>query len=286
MSSGATRTARGTRAAPPPDLRARLQGIAPFDGKLHVPPVRPGIVARAGLVDRVRAGAPVMVISAPAGYGKTTLLSQWAAVEERPFAWLTLTPGDNDLTVLVAYLVRALDAVDPLPTATLAGFAAAGADGPTVLLPRLGRALLERSEPFVLALDDVHVLTDPDCRSALGVLAAHLPDGSQLVLASRQDPPLARARLRAGRTLAEIRGGGPGPHDRRERHRAARSRRGVRRRDGRGPGGADGGLGRRDLPGRTGRAGSRRRGGRGAALQRRQQARRRLPARRARRRAP
>ncbi len=205
MSSGATRTAQGTRAAPPPDLRARLQGLAPFDGKLHVPPVRPGIVARSGLVDRVRTGAPVLVISAPAGYGKTTLLSQWAAVEERPFAWLTLTPGDNDLTVLVAYLVRALDAVDPLPTATLAGLAAAGADGQTVLLPRLGRALLERPDPFVLALDDVHVLTDPECRSALGVLAAHLPDGSQLVLASRQDPPLARARLRAGRTLTEIR---------------------------------------------------------------------------------
>ena len=59
----------------------------------------------------------------------------------------------------------------------LAAFAAAGADGPTVLLPRLGRTLLERSQPFVLALDDVHLLSDPECLSALDVLVAHLPDG-------------------------------------------------------------------------------------------------------------
>ena len=145
------------------------------------------------------------MISAPAGYGKTTLLSQWAVVEDRPFAWLTVTEGDNDLTVLVAYLIRALDGIDPLPPEALAAFAASGADGPTVVLPRLGRILLERSRPFVIALDDVHVLSDPDCLSALGVLVSHLPEGSQLALSTRQDPPLARARLRARRTLMELR---------------------------------------------------------------------------------
>lgn len=203
MSSGTAQTARASRAANS-DLRARLESVAPSDLKLHVPPVRTGIVARSGLVDRARTGEPVVVISAPAGYGKTTLLSQWAEAEDRPFAWLSITEGDNDLTVLVAYLIRALDAVDPLPVETLAAFTAAGADGPTVLLPRLGRTLLERTRPFVLALDDVHLLSNAECLSALGVLAAHLPEGSQLALASRQDPPLARARLRAQRTLVEI----------------------------------------------------------------------------------
>jgi LuxR family maltose regulon positive regulatory protein len=188
-----------------PDLRARMRALAPFDVKLHVPPIRSGIVARTALLDRARAGEPVVVISAPAGYGKTTLLSQWARADDRPFAWLTLTEGDNDLAVLVAYLIRALDAADPLPTEVLASFAAPGADGPTVLLPRLGRVILQRPTPFVLALDDVHVLSNPDCRSALGVLASHLPEGSQLALASRQDPPLARARLRTRGTLVEIR---------------------------------------------------------------------------------
>ncbi len=145
------------------------------------------------------------MISAPAGYGKTTLLTQWAAADERPFAWLTITEGDNDLTVLVAYLIRALDGADPLPPETLAGFAAVGADGATVLLPRLGRALHEQPRPFVLVLDDAHLLSDPDSLNALGVLVSHLPEGSQLALATRQDPPLARARLRARRTLMEIR---------------------------------------------------------------------------------
>lgn len=205
MSSGTTQAARGRRSAIALDLRARLQTVAPSDLKLHVPPVRPGIVARSALVDRARGGEPVVVISAPAGYGKSTLLSQWANVEERPFAWLSITPSDNDLTVLVAYLIRALDAIDPLPTETLAAFVESGADGPTVLLPRLGRTLFERPRPFVLALDDVHNLSDPACLSTLGVLAAHLPEGSHLALASRQDPPMARARLRAQRTLVEIR---------------------------------------------------------------------------------
>jgi LuxR family transcriptional regulator, maltose regulon positive regulatory protein len=205
MSSGTIAAARGGRAAESSDLRARLRAVAPSDLKLHVPPIRSGIVPRAGLVDRARGGEPVVVISAPAGYGKTTLLSQWAAVDERPFVFLTLAESDNDLTVLVAYLVRALDAVDPLPTETLAAFVASGADGPTVLLPRLGRMLLDRPRPFVLALDDVHLLSNPECLSALGVIADHLPDGSQLVVASRQDPPMGRARLRARRALVEIR---------------------------------------------------------------------------------
>ncbi len=164
------------------------------------------------------------MISAPAGYGKTTLLSQWAAVEDRPFAWLTVTEGDNDLTVLVAYLIRALDGIDPLPPEALAAFAASGADGPTVLLPRLGRMLLERSRPFVLALDDVHVLTDPDCLSALGVLVSHLPEGSQLALV---DPPgsAAGAGPAAGPPDADgAPGRGPDAHGPGGRSRAARRR--------------------------------------------------------------
>lgn len=182
-----------------------MHALAPSISKLHPPQLRTGIVTRTALVDRVRSGEPVVVISAPAGYGKTTLLAQWAAADDRPFACLTVTQGDNDVTTLVAYLVRALDEVDPLPPETLAAFTAASADGPTVLLPRLGRALSERTRPFVLALDDVHLLADPDCLNALGVLVSHVPEGSQLVLATRQDPPVARARLRARRTLMEVR---------------------------------------------------------------------------------
>ena len=73
VSSGTTQATRGRRAPPPPDPRARLRSIAPLDIKLHVPPIRSGIVARSSLVDQARHGEPVVVISAPAGYGKTAM---------------------------------------------------------------------------------------------------------------------------------------------------------------------------------------------------------------------
>ena len=181
-----------------------LQALAPFDAKLRVAEVRPGLVARAALVDQLRSGPPVALISGPAGSGKTTLLAQWAAADERPFAWLTVTESDNDLAVLIAYLTRALDSVSPLAPEALSGLTVRGADGTTVLLPRLGRALFDRTEPIVLVLDDVHLLTAPKCQSALGVLVSHLPPGSQLGLASRGELAVPRARLRVQRDLVEI----------------------------------------------------------------------------------
>jgi LuxR family maltose regulon positive regulatory protein len=204
VSASATQATPARRTSSPPDLHDRLHALAPSPTKIRPPRPRPGLIPRPALVQRARAGEPVVVLSAPAGYGKTTLLTQWAEAETRPVAWLTITEGDNDLTTFVAYLARTLDGVDPWPTETLAGLIAARAAGP-VLLSRLGRALLERPRPFVLVIDDVHLLGDPDCLSVLGVLVSHLPEGAQLALASRQDPPLARARLRTRRTLMELR---------------------------------------------------------------------------------
>jgi LuxR family maltose regulon positive regulatory protein len=193
---------RGASASRRPDQA--LRALAPFDAKLRVAEVRPGLVARPALVDQLCAGPPVALISGSVGSGKTTLLAQWAAADERPFAWLTITESDNDLAVLTAYLARALDSVNPLAPEALAGLSVRGADGTTVLLPRLGRALFESARPMVLVLDDVHLLTAPKCQSALAVLVAHLPPGSQLGLASRGDLWVPRARLRAQRDLIEI----------------------------------------------------------------------------------
>lgn len=187
-----------------PSRDQTLRALAPFDAKLRIAEIRPDLVDRPALVDRLHAGPPVALISGPAGSGKTTLMAQWAAADERPFAWLTVTESDNDLAVLIAYLARALDSVDPLTPDALAGLTVRGADGTTVLLPRLGRALLRRSRPIVLVLDDVHVLTAPKCQSALAVLVSHLPPGSQLGLASRGDLSVPRARLRVQRDLVEI----------------------------------------------------------------------------------
>ncbi len=194
--------ALGASARPRPDRG--LRALAPFDSKLRIAEIRPGLVARPALVDRLRAGPPVALISGPAGSGKTTLLAQWAAADERPFAWLTVTESDNDLAVLTAYLARALDSVDPLAAEALAGLTVRGADGTTVLMPRLGRALFESTTPLVLVLDDVHLLTAPKCQAALAVLVSHLPSGSQIGLAGRGESAIPRARLRAQRDLVEI----------------------------------------------------------------------------------
>lgn len=187
-----------------PDHDAGLRSLAPFDAKLQVAAVRPGFVERPDLVERLRIGDRVAVVSGPAGSGKTTLLAQWAASDPRPFAWLTISEGDNDLAVLTAYLTRALDAVAPMSPELLTGLTAAGADGLTVLLPRLGRALYELPEPIVLVIDDAHLLTAADCRRALTVLAEQLPAGSQLALGTREAIPLPTGRLRAQRELVEV----------------------------------------------------------------------------------
>jgi LuxR family maltose regulon positive regulatory protein len=196
------------RAPDPPARDVAVRTLAPLDAKLRVAEVRPGWVARPELVERLRRGGPVAVITGPAGSGKTTLLAQWAATDPRPFAWLSVTESDNDVAVLTAYVARALDAAVPLSPEVLAGLALPGAHGTTVLLPRLGRALFERTDPIVLVIDDAHLLTAGDCRGALTVLISHLPPGSQLALASREVLAVATGRLRAQRDLVEV-----GPED-------------------------------------------------------------------------
>lgn len=115
--------------------------------KLRQPVLRADTVARTALVNRLRAStAPLATVLAPAGYGKTTLLAQWAARDGRPTAWLTLDPGDDDAAVLARDLARA---VAPLPLGALPGASAAS---------RLGAALLSAERPIALVLDNVHVL--------------------------------------------------------------------------------------------------------------------------------
>ena len=177
--------------------------------KLHRPVVRPGSVRRLALLDRLRKGGsfPVLSVVAPAGYGKTTLLSQWAERNGQAFAWVSLDERDNDPKVLLTYVAEALDAVEPIDERVFDALASPGSSVPGSVVPRLGSALASMTSPVALVLDDVHVLHDPGCRAALPVLADHVPDGSQLVLAGRDAPPLPIARLRAEGRVMEI---GPG----------------------------------------------------------------------------
>ncbi len=177
--------------------------------QLRHPRARPGTVPRSSLIERLRRGHPYPVISvvAPPGYGKTTLLSQWAECDGRAFAWVPAEEPDNDPKVLLSHVAHALDAVTPIDRRVFDALASPGSSVPGSVVPRLGSAFSSMTSPVVLALDDVHVLRNQECRSALSVLADHVPEGSRLVLAGQAEPPLRIARLRAEGSVLEI---GPG----------------------------------------------------------------------------
>jgi LuxR family transcriptional regulator, maltose regulon positive regulatory protein len=185
----------------------------PFElvvSKLRRPSVRPGTVRRSPLIEVLARGdlRPVVRVVAPAGYGKTTLLAQWAERSGQAFAWVSLDERDNDPKVLLTYVAEALDAVEPIGQRVFDALASPGSSVPDAIVPALGFGFSSMTSPVVLVLDNVHVLDDHGCWAALSVLADHVPPGSRLVLAGRDAPLLALARLRAGSRILEI-----GPRD-------------------------------------------------------------------------
>ena len=178
--------------------------------KLRRPLPRPEAVRRSALIERLAASdqRPVISVVAPAGYGKTTLLSQWAEANGPAFAWVSVDNSDNDPRVLLSSVAQALNAVEPVDRQVFAALASPSSSVPGSVVPGLGAAFSSMSAPLVLVLDDVHALHDRESRAALSVLAEHVPGGSHLVLAGRVEPPLRAARLRAEGRLLEI-----GPDD-------------------------------------------------------------------------
>ena len=191
--------------------RSRRAGGSAFDlvaSKLRSPLIRPGTVRRTSLIERLARGdRPIVSVVAPAGYGKTTLLSQWAEGNGQSFAWVSVDEADNDPKVLLSYVAQALDAVEPVDERVFDALASPGSSVPGSVVPRLGSAFSSMTSPVVLVLDDVHVLHSFECRAALSVLADHVPGGSRLAFAGRAEPPLRIARLRAEGKITEI---GPG----------------------------------------------------------------------------
>ena len=177
-----------------------------LESKLTPAPTRPGLVPRTQLLEWLEASAatPVVAICAPAGYGKTMLAAEWARRDPRPFVWLSIDRHDNDPTVLLTYLAVGLDRVEPLDPTVLGVLASRGASIGQTVLPRLGAALANKALPVVVVLDDVHLLHDQEGLDAVAVLVDHLPPGSQLVVLSREMPPLPVARWRAEGRLAEL----------------------------------------------------------------------------------
>jgi LuxR family transcriptional regulator, maltose regulon positive regulatory protein len=189
--------------------RPRLEVAAPrlpfevAEAKVRIPALRPDMVSRTSLVNRLRAATvPVVVCTSPAGYGKTTLLVQWASRDPRAFAWVSVDERDNDPRVLLQDVAAALDRVAPLTDPVLKALRSRESIW-TRALPRLASMLAASPRPFVLVLDDADVL-DGDAAKLVGTLIDHVPRGSMLVVAGRVAPQLRLARLRASGLVLEI----------------------------------------------------------------------------------
>lgn len=154
--------------------------------KLRAPHVRVGTVSRAKLITAAQAPSVQMVeVTAPAGYGKSTMLAQWASAERRPVAWITLDRHDDDPAILVELIARACAGVSPPVAAILPELLPVGTGVLDRSAPLLAAALAESSNPFVLFLDDVHAAYSPGCRDALEIVSAGVPRSSLIVTASR-----------------------------------------------------------------------------------------------------
>jgi LuxR family maltose regulon positive regulatory protein len=166
------------------------------------------------LVDRLVAadGVSVVCVVAPAGYGKTTLLGQWAQRTSSRVAWVSVDHRDNDPAVLLTYLAVALDRVEPIDPRVVRGLAGPGASI-VGAVARLAAAMAAMTQPVALVLDHLELLENQACLDVVAELAAQLPAGSQLLVASRARPPLPVAVLRVQGRVVELGAGDLGMDD-------------------------------------------------------------------------
>lgn len=176
--------------------------------KLFIPRPRQSLVPRQRLVGRLNEclDHQLTLISAPAGFGKTTLVSTWARGLRQPVAWLSLDEADNDPTRFLSYLVAALQQIDPAIGQDVPA-ALSASQRPTVdaVIAALINDLVGLPADFVLVLDDFHTLDEATVHRAIQDLVAHQPPQMHLLLVTREDPPLPLARLRARGQLTELR---------------------------------------------------------------------------------
>jgi len=185
-----------------PETAPRL-GFELPESKFHPPTARTGIVVRTALVRRLAATtAPVITVSAPPGYGKTTLMAQWAERTGSRAAWLSCYEGDNDPVVLLSALAMALDRIGPVDPAIFSALASSGAD--ITMVPKFVSAVASVQPPVTVILDHVEAVTNRQCLNTIAEFALRLPPGWQLALASRTVVPLPTARLRALGGIFEV----------------------------------------------------------------------------------
>ena len=184
--------------------------------KLFVPPLRPNLVARPHLIEKLNQGLQLghklTLVSAPAGFGKTTLVSEWVSGDERPAAWLSLDEGDSDPARFLAYIITALQTIEVNIGAGMLGVLQSPQPPPAeMILTALLNEITTIPNNFVLVLDDYHVIesqqddASTSVDDALTFLLDHLPPQLHLVIVSRIDPSIPLSRLRAGNQMTEMR---------------------------------------------------------------------------------
>ncbi len=176
--------------------------------KLYIPPPRPNVVVRPRLIERLSEGLQrkLTLVSAPAGFGKTTLISEWVAAGRRPTAWLSLDERDNDPTRFLTHLVAALQTIAATIGERVSDVLQSALPAPTeTILTALLNEIAAVPDNFVLVLDDYHVIDATPVNGILSFLLDHLPPRMHLVITTREDPQLPLARLRARSHLTELR---------------------------------------------------------------------------------
>lgn len=176
--------------------------------KLRSPPRARHLVSRARLIDALERGLPasrLVLVLAPAGYGKTTLLAEWATRSNLPVAWLTMDPDDNDLERFLRYLFAAWETCQPEITNAPPGVLLSGMMPDTsAVLAELVNHASDSAAEMALVIDDCHLIENPDISGALAYLLDYLPPTIHLVLAGRGDPSLPLARYRARQAVLDI----------------------------------------------------------------------------------
>ena len=174
--------------------------------KIRVPAPRPGWVSRPRLVERLLASTcELVLVCGPAGFGKSSLLADWVRRDERAVGWLSLDEGDNDPVRFWRHVAAALDRARAGLGASAGAVVGPGRAALDAAATALVNEFAEASDQVVLVVDDYHLVEAPEVHRSLEFLLEHLPPALRLVVASRADPPLPLARMRARGQLAEIR---------------------------------------------------------------------------------
>lgn len=177
-----------------------------FESKLRPPSLRPGIVKKTALINRLRRtpSARTVTLTAPAGYGKTTLLAQWAAAETRPVAWISLDARDNDPIVFLTHVFAAVDRIDPLDPRPITSLRASTKSTWAAAARRCLRAIASCGRPYLLVLDGADAVRSHETHQLLSALVDQIPPASSVAVAARVLPKLRLAALRAHGDLEEI----------------------------------------------------------------------------------